>query len=94
MEMGEFERGIVLAKPVLPSTPDEPHLQGRQVKILATLGPASSSPEMIGKLLRAGANAFRVNMSHGDHETHAATIAAIRAAEKDFGRPIGILCDG
>ena len=93
MEMGEFERGIVLAKPVLPSTPDEPHLQGRQVKILATLGPASSSPEMIGKLLRAGANAFRVNMSHGDHETHAATIAAIRAAEKDFGRPIGILCD-
>ncbi len=63
------------------------------MKILATLGPASCEPEMIGKLLQAGADAFRVNMSHGDHETHAATIAAVRAAEKDFGRPITILCD-
>jgi pyruvate kinase len=89
----EFERGTVLAKPVPSTTPAEPPLQGRKVKILATLGPASRSPEMIGKLLRAGADAFRVNMSHGDHETHAATIAAIRAAEKEFGRPIGILCD-
>jgi len=68
-------------------------LRERKVKILATLGPASRSPEMIRELLRAGANAFRVNMSHGDHHTHAETIAAIRAAEKDFGRPIGILCD-
>jgi pyruvate kinase len=67
--------------------------RGRKVKILATLGPASREPEMIGKLLQAGADAFRVNMSHGDHETHAATIAAIRAAEKEFGRPITILCD-
>ncbi|MEP7222558.1 MAG: pyruvate kinase [Novosphingobium sp.] len=68
-------------------------LRGRRVKILATLGPASSSPEMIGKLLRAGADAFRVNMSHGDQEGHAQTIANIRAAEKTFGRPIAILCD-
>ncbi len=73
--------------------PSQISLRGRKIKILATLGPASSSPEMIGKLLRAGADAFRVNMSHGDQETHARTIAAIRAAEKDFGRPIGILCD-
>jgi len=67
--------------------------RGRKVKILATLGPASREPAMIGKLLEAGADAFRVNMSHGDHETHAATIAAIRAAEKEYGRPITILCD-
>ncbi|MEQ1495575.1 MAG: pyruvate kinase [Novosphingobium sp.] len=67
--------------------------RGRKVKILATLGPASRSPEMIAKLLRAGADAFRVNMSHGDHATHAETIAAIRAAEKDFGRPVAVLCD-
>ncbi len=67
--------------------------RARKVKILATLGPASREPEMIARLLQAGADAFRVNMSHGDHETHAATIAAIRAAEKDFGRPIPILCD-
>lgn len=73
--------------------PAEPIVPGRKVKILATLGPASRSPEMIGKLLQAGVDAFRVNMSHGDHETHAATIAAIRAAEKEFHRPIAVLCD-
>ena len=67
--------------------------RGRKVKILATLGPASRSPEMIERLLHAGADAFRVNMSHGDHATHAETIANIRAAEKHFGRPIAILCD-
>lgn len=67
--------------------------RGRKVKILATLGPASRSAEMIEKLLRAGADAFRVNMSHGDHETHAQTIAAIRAVEKDLGKPLAILCD-
>ena len=67
--------------------------RGRKVKILATLGPASRDPEMIERLLRAGADAFRVNMSHGDHATHAETIANIRAAEKHFGRPIAILCD-
>ena len=67
--------------------------RGRKIKILATLGPASRSPEMIEKLLRAGADAFRVNMSHGDHETHAKTIAAIRAVEKDVGRPVAVLCD-
>ena len=67
--------------------------RSRKVKILATLGPASSSPEMIAKLLVAGADAFRVNMSHGEHAQHHATIAAIRAAEKECGRPIAILCD-
>jgi pyruvate kinase len=67
--------------------------RGRKVKILATLGPASRSPEMIEKLLRAGADAFRVNMSHGDHPTHAETIASIRAVEKELGRPVAVLCD-
>ncbi|HNJ47370.1 MAG TPA: pyruvate kinase, partial [Novosphingobium sp.] len=67
--------------------------RGRKIKILATLGPASRSPEMIEKLLRAGADAFRVNMSHGDHATHAQTIAAIREVEKAVGRPVAVLCD-
>ncbi len=67
--------------------------RARKVKILATLGPASRSPEMIEKLLHAGADAFRVNMSHGDHETHAATIAAIRSVEKALGRAVAVLCD-
>ena len=77
------------------ASPEKPRSErrSRKVKILATLGPASSSPEMIAALLRAGADAFRVNMSHGEHAQHAATIDAVRGAEKDFGRPIGILCD-
>ena len=67
--------------------------RGRKVKILATVGPASSEPEMLRKLVYAGADAFRVNMSHADHATHAQTIAAIRALEKECKRPLAILCD-
>jgi pyruvate kinase len=67
--------------------------RARKVKILATLGPASRTPEMIRKLVDAGADAFRVNMSHGDHATHAETIAAIRGVEKELGRPVAVLCD-
>lgn len=67
--------------------------RGRKVKILATLGPSSRTPEMIQKLLSAGADAFRVNMSHGDHDTHAQTISAIREVEKAGVKPVAILCD-
>jgi pyruvate kinase len=67
--------------------------RSRKVKILATLGPASSSEEMIEKLLRAGVDAFRVNMSHGEQAQHASTIAMIRAAEEKLDHAIGILCD-
>ena len=67
--------------------------RGRKVKILATVGPASRSPEMLEKLFRAGVDAFRVNMSHGDHAVHAETIAAIRALERKVNRPITVLCD-
>lgn len=67
--------------------------RGRKVKILATLGPASRDPDMLRRLFRAGADAFRINLSHGEHETHAAAIQAIRALEKEFNRPIAILCD-
>jgi pyruvate kinase len=67
--------------------------RARKIKILATVGPASRDPDVLRRLVQAGADAFRVNMSHGDHETHAQTIAAIRAAEKEFGKPIAVLCD-
>ena len=67
--------------------------RGRKVKILATLGPASRSPEMLERLLLAGVDAFRVNMSHGEHADHAASIAAIRALEKAYNHPIAILAD-
>jgi pyruvate kinase len=65
----------------------------RKVRVLATLGPASRSPEMIAKLFKAGADAFRVNMSHGTHEDHAQSIAWIRDLEKTFNRPTTILAD-
>ncbi|PZR11345.1 MAG: pyruvate kinase [Azospirillum brasilense] len=65
----------------------------RRTKVVATLGPASSTPEMIERLFRAGADVFRLNFSHGTHEGHAANIATIRALEKKVGRPIGILAD-
>ena len=67
--------------------------RGRKVKILATLGPASKDPAMLRRLLLAGADAFRLNMSHGEHSSHAEAIAAIRNLEKEFDRPIAILCD-
>ncbi|MBN9505293.1 MAG: pyruvate kinase [Altererythrobacter sp.] len=67
--------------------------RGRKVKILATVGPASRDPDMLRRLFRAGADAFRINLSHGDHEAHAEAIHAIRALEKQFNRPIAVLCD-
>jgi pyruvate kinase len=65
----------------------------RKVKILATLGPASSSAKMIRKLMLAGADAFRINMSHGDQKTKAKLVEHIRALEKEFHRPTTILFD-
>jgi pyruvate kinase len=67
--------------------------RGRKVKILATLGPASRDPDMVRRLFRAGADAFRINLSHGEHKDHAKAIKTIRALEKELGRPIAILCD-
>ncbi|MEY3906494.1 MAG: hypothetical protein RIR59_1317, partial [Pseudomonadota bacterium] len=68
-------------------------VRGRKVRILATLGPASHTPEMIGKLFRAGADAFRINMSHGSQADRVALFQSIRALEKQHGRPTTILVD-
>ncbi len=65
----------------------------RKVKVLATLGPSSGSPEMIEKMHAAGVDAFRMNMSHGEHEAHAGNVQSIRALERKVGRPITILAD-
>ncbi len=65
----------------------------RNVKIVATLGPASSSYEMIRALHEAGTDVFRLNMSHGTHDDIAERHKVIRAVEADVGRPIGILAD-
>lgn len=65
----------------------------RRARIIATLGPASSDKDVILALARAGADIFRLNMSHGSHEDARARHAAIRAVEAELGRPIGILAD-
>ena len=67
--------------------------RNRKVKILATLGPASSDEGMIRKLFEAGADVFRINMSHTDHPSMEALVSRIRAVESELGRPIGILAD-
>jgi pyruvate kinase len=65
----------------------------RRAKIIATLGPASSDPQMIARLFAAGVDVFRINMSHTSHEKMRELVAAIRGVETDSGRPIGILVD-
>lgn len=67
--------------------------RSRKVRVLATLGPASNSPEMIAALFHAGADAFRINMSHGDQQSKVPVIEAIRGMERRFGRPTTILAD-
>ncbi|MDJ0388240.1 pyruvate kinase [Roseomonas sp. E05] len=73
--------------------PRIPLRRRRRTKIIATLGPASSTPEVIERLYRGGADVFRLNFSHGSHEDHASRILMIRALERRVGRPIGILAD-
>lgn len=67
--------------------------RNRRTRIIATLGPASNTFEMVMKLSEAGADVFRLNMSHGTHEDAAALYAIVREVEKETGRPIGILAD-
>jgi pyruvate kinase len=68
-------------------------IRTRQTKIVATLGPASSSAEMIKKLFLSGVDAFRLNFSHGNHEDHGLRVKIIRDLEKETGRPICIIAD-
>src|ERR1700746_1289421 len=65
----------------------------RRTKVVATLGPSSSEQAMIARLFEAGADVFRINMSHTPHDKMRALVAAIRAVEAEHGRPIGILVD-
>ena len=65
----------------------------RKAKILATLGPSSTDASQIRELYEAGADVFRLNFSHGNHDEHRARYVAIRQLERQVGRPIGILAD-
>ncbi|MCG8504757.1 MAG: pyruvate kinase [Sphingomonadales bacterium] len=71
----------------------KPTRRHRKTRIIATLGPASDTREKIEALFRAGVDVFRINMSHGDHASKEAIIAAIREVERSVGRPIAIMAD-
>ncbi len=65
----------------------------KKTKIVSTLGPASNSVEIISQLIEAGANVFRFNFSHGDHEEQLARMTMVREAVKKTGKDVGILLD-
>jgi pyruvate kinase len=65
----------------------------KKAKIVATIGPASQAPEKLRELMLAGMNVVRVNMSHGSHDSHAATIQTARAVATELNHPLAILLD-
>ena len=65
----------------------------RRAKIVCTLGPSVSSPEMMDKIVAAGMDCARLNFSHGSHESHAAAAKLVRDAASKAGRPLAILAD-
>jgi pyruvate kinase len=67
--------------------------RSRRIKIIATLGPASADRETLAALFAAGADVFRINMSHASHDGMRERVAMIRALEEETGRPIGVLVD-
>jgi pyruvate kinase len=75
----------VKASPIAPAPP--------RTKIVCTLGPASTDPAVLERLIRAGMNVARLNFSHGDHRSHGVLLAALRQAAARAGRPVGVLQD-
>ena len=67
--------------------------RSRRVKIIATLGPASADRATVLALFEAGADVFRINMSHASHDGMRERVAMIRSLEEETGRPIGVLVD-
>jgi len=65
----------------------------RRIKIIATLGPASADRSTVAALFEAGADVFRINMSHASHDAMRERVALIRSLEEEYGRPIGVLVD-
>ena len=72
---------------------DKPIHRMRQTKIVATLGPATSTYEQINQLFKAGVDTFRLNLSHGSHADHVQSITTIRQIETETNRPISMIAD-
>ena len=68
-------------------------LPANKTKIVCTIGPASSSRDVLRKLILAGMNVARLNFSHGSHETHRQLVRAIRSVSERLGKPVAILQD-
>ncbi|MDR6775435.1 pyruvate kinase [Azospirillum sp. BE72] len=78
---------------LLRSSPSGLPPRQRKTKIVATLGPSSSTPERIRELFVTGVDVFRLNFSHGSHADHGERLRVIREMEQEFGRPIAIMAD-
>src|SRR5438270_3193077 len=76
-----------------PARPASARGAGRRAKIVCTLGPASSSEQMMRELMRAGMDVARLNFSHGTHEEHGRMIERVRRAAQKEGRSICVLQD-
>jgi pyruvate kinase len=77
----------------LPASPASAPVNLRATKIVATLGPASNTPDVLEKLLVAGVNVVRVNFSHGSAEEHIQTVKTVREIAARLGKDIGVLSD-
>src|SRR5262245_5843322 len=75
------------------SSSNTSELTPNRTKIVATIGPASRSQNVLRELLDAGVDVFRLNFSHGTHEEHSAVLADIRALSREKGRQVAILQD-
>ena len=88
-----LQRGLVALTGSAKGTDVSADHHARRTKLVCTIGPASSSPEVLEALMRAGLDVARLNFSHGTHEQHAETYRRIREAEMRIGRPIAVLQD-
>jgi pyruvate kinase len=79
--------------PATSRTGRNPKIRQRQTKVVATLGPASGTIDVIRELVAAGADVFRLNFSHGAHEEHRARFDMLRQVETETGRPIAVMAD-
>src|SRR5688572_18873505 len=74
-------------------SPQSVALPPNKTRIVATIGPSSSSPPVLERMIRAGMNVARLNFSHGEFEAHRQNIENIRAASKLVGRPVAVMAD-
>ncbi len=91
--MHQFRKSVETGQYELCSTTMTSNTTYNKTKIVATLGPASSKPEILKRLIKAGTDTFRINFSHGDHITHLKTLKNIRIVSESLGVNVAVLGD-